>query len=245
MRLSTLQSHAKDAFPSACNELEERRTSLEQQWSRLEADAESLRRELGEDRWILVFRNAGKQALRMIDSVERSINKLDESLDNNTQLKHAPATLKKLESYEAKKLHYCPAIERVLTIVERGVKDRLTVNGEILRLQTDIQQKWRATKADVKNMDSTLEVYDALKTQQLRDSVSSVLSSDKSLFSSTVETPGSSPASSIHTSSRRESQTEPLTPYASGKPRRNTSSSPNRSMNETPVSQRHSSLPIP
>ncbi|KAI9725575.1 MAG: hypothetical protein M1828_003063 [Chrysothrix sp. TS-e1954] len=245
IKLSTLGNHARKTFPSACQELEDRRTSLEMQWTRLEGDAESLRKELGEDRWVLVFRNAGKQALRMIDSVERSISKLDESLDSNTQLKHAPSTMKKLESYEAKKMHYYPAIERVLGIVERGVKDRLTVNGEILRLQGDVQQRWRATKEDIKNMDSTLEFYENLKTQQLRDSVSSVLSSEKSLFSATMDTPGSSPASSVRTTSRRTSQHEPVTPYPNGRPRRDTSTSSNHSRVRTPVSNRHSSLPVP
>ena len=92
-------------------------------------------------------------------------------------------------------------------------------------------------------MDSTLEFYENLKTQQLRDSVSSVLSSEKSLFD--ANTPGSSPASSIRTTSRRESQHEPASPYASGRPRRDTSTSSNQRTVETPVSNRHSSLPVP
>jgi hypothetical protein len=33
--------------------------------------------------------------------------------------------------YEAKKMHYIPAIERVVSIIQKGVNDRLTVNGEI------------------------------------------------------------------------------------------------------------------
>ena len=248
IRLSTFQSRAKYLFPSACNELDDRRDALELQWKKLEGDAEALRRELGEDRWLLVFRNAGKQALRMIDSVSRSVTKLDETLDSNTQLRHAPKTVKMIENYEAKKIHYNPAIERVIAIVERGVKDRLTVNGEILRLQTDIQQKWRATLADVREMDSTLNAYDKTTTEQLRDSVSTVLSSDHSFLSSTVGSRGSSPASSIRTPSRSASGSAgqheaPAGLCPNGRPRAPSSSG--QSKPATPANKRHSSLPVP
>ncbi|KAB8346092.1 hypothetical protein FH972_023140 [Carpinus fangiana] len=230
MRIAGFQKRAKGIFPTACNELDSVRGSMEEHFARLESDAESLRRELGEDRWVLVFRNAGRQAQKMIDSVGRSIAKLDESLDSNTTLRHAPNTVKKVENYEAKKTHYCPAIERVLAIVERGIKDRLTVNGEILRLQHDLQSRWQTIKIDIRNMDSTLDSYDHFKTQQLRDSISSIMSSDPSFFSSVLDTPGdSSSASSIHTPDRRLSDAgsrhEALTPYANGKPRQPSSSS--------------------
>ena len=252
MRIQTFQNKASREFPTACGELEDRRSQLEEQWRKLEADAESLRKELGEDQWLLVFRNAGKQALRMIDSVERSITKLDEALDSNTQLRHAPATMKKVENYEAKKLHYCPAIERVIAIVDRGVKDRLTVNGEILRLQNDVQNKWQATLADVKNMDSTLEFYDAAKTQELRDSVSSVMSTDRSFLSSHVGSAGSSPASSIGPSSRALSRTRPpevashtQAPIVMRPRKLSTSNTTEAAKPATPASKRISSLPVP
>lgn len=244
MKLSSFRSHAGKVFPTACEELEERRNSLEIQWQRLQGDAETLKRELGEDQWLLVFRNCGGKALSMIGSIERSITRLDEALDSNTQLRHAPNTVKKVESYEAKKLHYCPAIERVLAIVERGIKDRLTVNGEIVRLQHDIQQKWRSTLMDMKNIDSTLEFYDAAKTQQLRDSVSSVMSSDRSFVSSNFESLGSSPPSSIGGRSRGTSCNRSETPQqADGRSRQASITSDHRPMTTTSY-KRHSSLPL-
>jgi Yeast cortical protein KAR9 len=62
MRLSMFQARADKVFPTACDELEEKRKRLEKGWKQLEKGAEDLRRELAEDRWILVFRNAGRQA---------------------------------------------------------------------------------------------------------------------------------------------------------------------------------------
>jgi hypothetical protein len=139
MRLSVFEARADSIFPTACEELEDRRSELDASYKKLEKDAESLRKELGEDRWVLVFRGAGRQAQKMYESVERSAAKLREAVDTGMHLTNQPTMAKKLENYEAKKTHYGPAIERVLSIIDKGVKDRLTVNGEILRLHAEMQ----------------------------------------------------------------------------------------------------------
>ena len=86
MRLSTFHARAEQIFPTACDELETRRAGLESSWKALEKDAESLRRELGEDRWVLVFRGAGRQAQKMYESVDRSVVKLREAVDAGAHL---------------------------------------------------------------------------------------------------------------------------------------------------------------
>lgn len=204
MRLSVFEARADAIFPSACEELEMRRIGLDASYKKLEKDAESLRAELGEDRWILVFRGAGRQAQKMYESVERSVARLREGLDAGMHLTNQPMMSKKIESYEAKKTHYGPAIERVLGIIDKGVKDRLTVNGEILRLHAEMQGKWQDLKENMAEIDSTLEAIEIeadKKGQQLRNSVSSMLSNDRSTIASSIETPQSSPPSSVVMSS--------------------------------------------
>ncbi|RDA85203.1 hypothetical protein CP532_2361 [Ophiocordyceps camponoti-leonardi (nom. inval.)] len=203
MRLSVFAARAERSFPTACEELEMRRNGLDASYRKLEKDAESLRKELGEDRWVIVFRGAGRQAQKMLESVQRSLQKLREALDAGLQLSSPAATIKKIESYEAKKLHYGPAIERVLSIIEKGIRDRLTVNGEILRLHADTQSRWEVLKSRIVDMDALLDDMPADRRgqQQLRDSVSSLLSVDRSTLGSGHETPGSSPPSSVIMSS--------------------------------------------
>ncbi|KAI1856651.1 uncharacterized protein JN550_013739 [Neoarthrinium moseri] len=223
MRLSVFEARAQDAFPSAGEELDERRTFLEETYKKLERDAESLRKELGEDRWVLVFRGAGRQAQKMVESVERTVAKLREALDSGMHLTNPAHLSKKIESYEAKKMHYGPAIERVLSIIEKGVKDRLTLNGEILRLHTEMQSKWKDVKNQMRDLDETLEeVQSDGKGQTLRDSISSMLSNDRSTVASGHETPGSSPPSSVVMSSLG---LEPVTPLANKKSRATNSGS--------------------
>jgi hypothetical protein len=227
MRLAPFHTRGRAIFPSACDDLDHRREQLETAWNGLEADAQSLRRELGEDRWILVFRNAGRQALKMEESITRSFNKLKEAVDANEAQSNPPSFTKKVESYDAKKTHYGPAIERVLAIIDRGVQDRLTLNGEILRLQSDMTQRWKALQAEMRDMDLVLEdISSESRDKQLRDSVSTVMSSERSITSSLVETPGSSPASSVVGTSRKSSfqGSRTPTPLNNAKARKRSSS---------------------
>ncbi|KAL8948414.1 MAG: hypothetical protein Q9222_005403 [Ikaeria aurantiellina] len=197
MTLASFRSRAEKIMPTACNDLENRRKGLEKKWTNLEKDAETLRRELSEDRWILVFRNAGRQADKLCESVERSISKLQESIDAGAHHRSPAMLAKKVESYEAKKMHYGPAIERVLVIIEKGVKDRQTINGEVLRLHIDSRARWTSLETQMKELDLALEEINASKNQQLRDSISTIVSLDPSAPGSAVDTPGSSPASSV------------------------------------------------
>ncbi|KAI9810850.1 MAG: hypothetical protein M1827_006057 [Pycnora praestabilis] len=197
MRLSTFHARAEVRFPTACSELEARRKGLEKKWTKLESDAEALRSELGEDRWVLVFRNAGRQAQKMCESVGRSLSKLFEAVDSGAHQSNPTALAKRIENYEAKKMHYGPAIERVLGIIEKGVNDRLTVNGEILRLHSECKNRWQAMESQMREIDAALEELNLGRSQQLRDSISTIISMDQSAAGSVINTPGSSPASSV------------------------------------------------
>ncbi|TID22059.1 Karyogamy protein KAR9 [Venturia nashicola] len=245
MRLSAFLQRATSVFPTGCDELERRQEHLEAKYKKLEADAESLRKELGEDRWVVIFRKASEKALKMSESVERSIVKLRDSLDEGIQHTNPTGLVKKIESYEAKKTHYGPAIEQVLGIIDRGVKQRLTVNGEILRLQADMQQKWADLGAHIKGMDFALEQMQVYKGHNnLRDSVSTIFSEQRSVGSSVggnmFDTPGSSPASSVVLLSRQSSEQGLGTPYGKSRQGSFASSTTSRS---TATGKRYSSMP--
>jgi hypothetical protein len=244
-RLTQFLRRANDIFPTGCEDLEQLWQSLQAKYKKLEADADSLRQELGEDRWVLMFRKAGSKTLKMCESVERSITKLRDELDDGTQHTNPPMLAQRIDNYEAKKQHYKPAIQRVLEIIDRGVQSRSTVNGEILRLQADMQRRWTELEAQTKAMDFALEQLNISKTRQLRDSVSTILSNQGSIASSTgtlLDTPGSSPASSIVFMSRQSSDQGSATPYGPSSKSRTSSFASGTTMHP---SKRYSSLPVP
>ncbi|EEP76146.1 predicted protein [Uncinocarpus reesii 1704] len=197
MRLSMFQSRAATMFPSACEELEDRRQRLEKGYKKLETDAEALRRELGEDRWIIVFRNAVKQAHNMCDLVDRSVNKLQEAINGGIQHSNPAALAKRADNFGSKRSNYESAIERVLSIIQKGINDRLTVNGEIIRLLADLRARYAALQVTTSDMASLLDELCASRGQHMRDSVSSIVTLDTPPTKSVIDTPESSPASSV------------------------------------------------
>jgi len=210
MRLSMFQSRAEKVFPHACRELDDKRARLERNWTELSKEAEDLRRELSEDRWVIVFRNAGRQAQKMCESVERSIAKVQEAINEGYQRTNPAAFAKRIESFEAKKMHYGPAIQRVLAIIQKGLKDRLTVNGEILRLHKDLSARMRDLTDTMEDLDALLEPVSAKHNSQLRESISSIMSGDRSFTSTTFAgTPGSSPPSSVDLPPQRHEKAPP------------------------------------
>ena len=198
MRISLFETRAEKVFPQACAELADKKDRLEKNWEQLSEEAERLRRELSEDRWIVVFRNAGRQAQKMAESVERSVVKVQDALNAGFARSNPAQLAKRVESFEAKKMHYMPAVSRVLLIIQKGLKDRLTVNGEILRLNKELGSRMRDLEDRIRELSIMLEPVTARSNSSLRESISSIVSADRSLSSGTVAgTPGSSPASSI------------------------------------------------
>ncbi|KAF3902497.1 hypothetical protein ABW21_db0203600 [Orbilia brochopaga] len=160
MRISQFEYRAEEVFPTACEDLEMRREQLEKKWKALEKDADVLKKELGEDKWVVIFRNAGKQASSMMESVERTISKVKARTHNISNVIADATLLKLVENYETKRTHYGSAIERVLSIVNKGMQDRLTVNGEIIRLHSDLQSQWKTLEEEMQDLDNRLASID-------------------------------------------------------------------------------------
>ncbi|KAF3907711.1 hypothetical protein AA313_de0208074 [Arthrobotrys entomopaga] len=160
MRIQQFQYRAEEVFPTACEDLEMRREQLEKKWKNLEKDADVLKKELGEDKWVAIFRNAGKQASSMMESVERSIAKVNARTQDAATMISDSTLLKLVENYETKRTHYGTAIGRVLSIVNKGMQDRLTVNGEIIRLHTDLQAHWKTIEQEMQKLDHRLASID-------------------------------------------------------------------------------------
>ncbi|KAJ4303682.1 hypothetical protein N0V90_002583 [Kalmusia sp. IMI 367209] len=235
MRLQHFQMRASKLFPSACDELTRRKDQLEKLEKKLEADADALREELGEDKWVHSFRQAGSKAIAMYDSLMKSIQRLRQVLDEGDDEKLGS----RMSTYKDKREHYPPSMKRVLELIDIEMKHRSTVNGEILRIQQDVRQKVSDLEIQMKEMDMILE--EVSSTRKLRDSVSTVLSgrTEASLTGSAIDTPNSSPASSI-IMSRKSSEYGTITPV--GKNSRQPSASSTKSALSS--SRRLSSLPL-
>tara|TARA_R110002003_G_scaffold63_1_gene5786 strand:- start:10075 stop:13071 length:2997 start_codon:yes stop_codon:yes gene_type:complete len=235
MRLASFSARASNIFPSACDELSRRKDQLEEQEKKLEADADALREELGEDKWVHSFRQAGSKAVAMYDSCMKSVQRLTEAIEDSDEEKIGS----RIATYKDKRDHYPPSMKRVLELIDIEMRHRSTVNGEILRIQQDVRQKFLDLESVIKDMDAILDDFTA--SRKLRDSVSTVLSArtEASVSNSALDTPNTSPASSV-VMSRKGSEQGAITP--AGKKSRQSSASSSK----PPVrdNRRYSSLPM-
>ena len=209
-RILSFRSRAESAFPSSCAELDARQQVLETKYKDLVADSEIVRRELEEDRWINPFRNTGRQVQKMCESIERNIIKLDEALESEMHIGNSATLAKKISDYEVRKNSYGSAVQKILAIMDIGFKDRLTSNGEISRIVADARSQWSNIESQIKVIDGVLEDYHTRKT--MRDSISTIVSYDISTTDSIVDTPASSPTSSIVMGPSNGNKNVPATP---------------------------------
>src|SRR5271170_4986922 len=95
----------------------------------------------------------------MMDSINRSMMSVSAYLPDTTP----PFDL--VEHYIAKKTYYPAAITRVLGVLDRGYKHRVTFNGEIGRNYDDLRDRWDEIQLQIRKLDETLTelgVHDGL-----------------------------------------------------------------------------------
>ncbi|KAF9563117.1 hypothetical protein CPC08DRAFT_816795 [Agrocybe pediades] len=153
--------------------------NLMSDWAAVQEESEVLREELKEDKWLTVFRTVTDQADGMMSSLEKAVTRCQEFIwqvhrrgvedfQSNAALpssrtEKSPPTVSYetfttlLESYDAKKKHYMPATSKVLAIIDRGVRDRITKNGETLRRHAESAQRWKSLRERIARTDTELE----------------------------------------------------------------------------------------
>ncbi|KAH9036420.1 hypothetical protein EDB84DRAFT_1482924 [Lactarius hengduanensis] len=158
------------------------------EWESVQEESEVLREELKEDKWLTVFRTVTEQADGMMSSLEKAINRCqdfiwqfqrygpDDSISTSSSMtsmgsmrsQKSPLNMEVLQSlldsYEAKKKHYMPATTKVLSIIDKGVQDRVTKNGECLRRHADSTQRWKHLKERIARTDAEMEAVRRILT---------------------------------------------------------------------------------
>ncbi|PWN51176.1 hypothetical protein IE53DRAFT_61023 [Violaceomyces palustris] len=151
-------------------------------WAKVQEESNTLRKELGDDKYLIVFRSVSDQADSMMDSLDRAMAHCqdfvtrfnrdhqsgaisrdrqdggDEAFDSSQQGPTARleelAALKK--TFGVKKSYYAPACDQVFNVLERGTKDRATSNGTILRRFSELKARWKQSRERVSKMEKEL-----------------------------------------------------------------------------------------
>ncbi|KAL1747811.1 hypothetical protein HDZ31DRAFT_30974 [Schizophyllum fasciatum] len=171
----------RDGESSELAVLLRKHAALVADWEAVQDESEVLREELKEDKWLTVFRTVTDQADGMMSSLEKAVNRCQEfiwqvhkygiddplsqsqiSLNASVRSDKPPAINMEVftslqESFEAKKKHYMPATSKVLSIIDKGVRDRVTKNGETLRRHAESAQRWKNLRERIQRTDSEME----------------------------------------------------------------------------------------
>ncbi|ORY77406.1 cortical protein KAR9-domain-containing protein [Protomyces lactucae-debilis] len=150
-RIEVFEMRAAGCFPTAVVSLQEKYTSIEGEFSILSRDFGTLKQELGEDKWMAVFRQVNKQASDMMESLERTAKRLGAAPFKGVDAE------KLATAFEMKAEHYGKAIPAVLNIMHAGVKNRATLNGEVIRGYDLLLQRWHALEKEIDAMHRRLE----------------------------------------------------------------------------------------
>ncbi|KZF24389.1 KAR9-domain-containing protein [Xylona heveae TC161] len=211
-RLTVFLERAKSIFPSACALLEARAQGVEERWARLHLDTEALKKEVGEDRYLVAFRSAFKQARQLAQSIDRGISKLMESIGSEMQKSNPTFYRDRLSDYQSKKEHYVPSILKVMSIMKDAMKDRASVSREVKNLDAEIEKVWLRINTKIQQTDKAVdEVY--VNTKGISTNTNDVLNVKPPVRDSRngAATPSSS-LSPMDCSKFTDKLSEPLTP---------------------------------
>ncbi|KAG2338594.1 hypothetical protein BDR05DRAFT_969029 [Suillus weaverae] len=155
------------------------------EWEAVQNDTDVLREELKEDKWLTVFRTVTEQADGMMGSLEKAVNRCQDFIwqvhrggaeDSLSQSSYRasvssdknPLSIEVfnelLNSFEAKKKHYVPATSKVLAIIDNGVQNRVTKNGETLRRHGESAKRWRILKERMAKTEKEMEAVRKILT---------------------------------------------------------------------------------
>lgn len=198
IRLDQYISKASQVFPSSIAALKQKYKELESKWTLLQQDIATLEKELGEDRWSVIFRKTGAQASEMLDTFEENLDRLETEKQKH-KLHGYAFDHQRIDRYLARNSYLGPAITRILSLFDRALDDRLTVNGEMYSVQSNLHKRWEELSTRGKQLDLTLSPDLANSPLSRFDDSADLLSSNRSSNGSSIGSL-SSPLSSIDNS---------------------------------------------
>ncbi|KAJ7879903.1 hypothetical protein B0H14DRAFT_2707808 [Mycena olivaceomarginata] len=160
------------ATPTRKSVILRKHATLAAEWEAVQDESDVLREELKEDKWLTVFRTVTDQADGMMSSLEKAVNRCQEFIwqvhrRSEDHLLHSTSSdssqrSDKAPTYEVYtsllESHYMPATSKVLSIIDKGVRDRVTKNGETLRRHAESAQRWKSLKERITRTDTEMEI---------------------------------------------------------------------------------------
>ncbi|CDW96843.1 hypothetical protein [Sporisorium scitamineum] len=171
------------------------------EWASVQEEADALKKELADDKYLDVFRSISTQAQGMMDSLDKAVL-LCNTFVSQVQRDHLAGKLQRAvaaeddleadydiqakqdelvaltKTFGVKKSYYLPACQQVLHTLEKGCKERQTANGTVLRRLSDLRSRWRTLRDELTKTERDLKRMEALFRRVRSDSSSSSIVND-------------------------------------------------------------------
>ncbi|KAK9368428.1 hypothetical protein V1509DRAFT_579467 [Lipomyces kononenkoae] len=181
--MSDIVPRLQQVFPDACQDLIMRREELEARWKILSLETDKIKKEMGEDRWIYMLKEACNQARKLMTEIDRVMNNVEDV--------HTTAVYdqRKIELYEQKAIELVAEIHKVLELLSRAMEDKVTTNEDIKREHLQFNDFWHSLEERLVVIDEKygLDIRKKFGLTGGRESRSSMRSSVSSTSGSTVE----------------------------------------------------------
>lgn len=220
------------------------------EWASVQEDAEALKRELLDDRYLDVFRTVSEQAEGMMSSLDKAVT-LCRAFVVNFNQDHRAGLIRKpsaqdefgydldakheelvalTKTFSVKKLHYVPACQQVFHSLDRSTTERQTSNGSVLRRLADLKARWKLLRDTLAATEKDMRRAEMLLDQARSGAISSPVASDVVMSSKPASLASDTPtrASALSRSTLAPSR------VASGPSRLSSSSSVGSNLSGTP-----------
>ncbi|PWN21926.1 hypothetical protein BCV69DRAFT_160156 [Microstroma glucosiphilum] len=163
---------------SSSGDLQSAFEDLASDWMAIQSEVDTLKKELGDTKYVEHFQTFSKQVTDIMDSLERALTECstfvttfkkeglaakgsddeeDEEMRKHKQMRRFEAAKK---SFRTKLSYYLPPCEQTFTSFERSLKDRGTSHGAITRQLGELNTRWRALKEKSNKVDRELKRLD-------------------------------------------------------------------------------------
>ncbi|KAJ8103159.1 cortical protein KAR9-domain-containing protein [Lipomyces tetrasporus] len=173
-------------FPGAHKDLITKRKLLDAKWKKLSFETDTIKRQMGEERWIAMLRECANQARKLMTEFDNVMNNLDGVLANGCD---AGTIQRHKELYEQKSRELIPEILKVLGLFSGAMEDKVTISGDIKREHMHFNNFWNDLDERIRVFDQKydLDIYQQIGSTWGRESRSSMRSSLSSTSATTVE----------------------------------------------------------
>lgn len=141
---------------SVNRELQSQLNDVEKDYLDVLCSDDILKSELAEDKLLNVFKCSADQADEMMDSLQKAISQClaaGDEMGSIISLAQVNAFEQILKSYEDKKKFYKPSIGKSLMILQKGIKERTTKNGEAIRRHAEVNERFNHLKGTMLELD--------------------------------------------------------------------------------------------